>query len=368
MSLTLCVIVRDEEERLAAALTSAHGGYDDLVVVDTGSRDGSREVARRFGGQVIVFKAANDANGTLLNFAAARNVALSAARGRYWWWMDADEVALSGTVDRLREIARGGITHAVRGVTREGGTRWLRTRLAPRDGRHVWAGPVHEWITTPNGWVDDARIVFDHRPRDRGRAPLVRNLRILGREVAAGRASSRELFYVARTLEGLGERESAVRAYHYFLAGPSRFEADVAFARLYLARLLFRLGELRAAAQQGTIVICAQPRFAEAACLLAEIAEHLGDLPLAAQWYTRAIASAPCPFGPLFHEPACYGEYPRRRLYAIAQVNNQRRNSYAKEGPERNRALFLPFEAALGHLRDTAGRVPRHGLCRCRSR
>lgn len=316
--LTLCVIVRDEEKRLADALNSAQGGYDELVVVDTGSRDGSPDVARRFGARVIAFTGANGADGTLLDFAAARNVALRAARGDSWWWMDADDVALPGTVNRLRAIARERPTRAVRGITRDGGTRWLRTRFAPHDGRHVWAGAVHEWIETPDGWVDDPQVAFDHRPRPgRGHAPLIRNLRILGRELAAGRARAREHFYIARTLEALGHCESAVRAYEYLLAMPGGFDADIAFARLYLARLLFGLGATRAAAVQATVVLGTHPRFAEAACLLGDVAANLGDRLLAARWYGRAIASGPCPLGPLFHEPACYDEYPRRRLAAL---------------------------------------------------
>lgn len=78
------MIVRDEEAHLPACLASARGLFDEVVVVDTGSRDATREVARSFGAEVIDFDWCND-------FSAARNLAQARCHGDYVFWMDADE-------------------------------------------------------------------------------------------------------------------------------------------------------------------------------------------------------------------------------------------------------------------------------------
>lgn len=84
MKLSLCMIVRDEERDLPGCLESVQGLVDEIVVVDTGSRDRSPEIAKGFGAKVFPFKWAND-------FAAARNESLKHATGDYVIWLDADD-------------------------------------------------------------------------------------------------------------------------------------------------------------------------------------------------------------------------------------------------------------------------------------
>ncbi len=82
--LTLCVIARDEEERIEDCLASAARVVDDMVVVDTGSRDRTADIARELGARVVDFPWRDD-------FSAARNAGLDAARGRWVLFLDADE-------------------------------------------------------------------------------------------------------------------------------------------------------------------------------------------------------------------------------------------------------------------------------------
>jgi glycosyltransferase involved in cell wall biosynthesis len=66
MSASLCLMVRNEEEKLAGCLQSAADLADETIVVDTGSTDGTRELAARLGARVFEFPWVDD-------FAAARN-------------------------------------------------------------------------------------------------------------------------------------------------------------------------------------------------------------------------------------------------------------------------------------------------------
>ncbi|TDA69941.1 MAG: glycosyltransferase [Clostridia bacterium] len=95
--LSLCMIVRDEEERLPRCLASVRGVVDEIVVVDTGSRDNTVDVAREFGARVYSLPWKGD-------FAAARNFALEQARGDWLLVMDADEELKSGDGNKIRAL------------------------------------------------------------------------------------------------------------------------------------------------------------------------------------------------------------------------------------------------------------------------
>ena len=97
---SLTMIVRDEESNLPHCLESVRGIFDEIVVVDTGSVDRTREIARGFGAQVFEFAWVDD-------FAAARNVALSHATGDYAFWLDADDVVDPPEREKLRALLDG---------------------------------------------------------------------------------------------------------------------------------------------------------------------------------------------------------------------------------------------------------------------
>src|SRR5438128_5043091 len=95
MSISLCLMVRNEEEKLAACLQSAAGLVDETIVVDTGSTDGTRELASKLGARLFEFPWCDD-------FAAARNECIRHARGDFIFWMDADESIDSSNREKLR--------------------------------------------------------------------------------------------------------------------------------------------------------------------------------------------------------------------------------------------------------------------------
>ena len=70
--ISLCMIVRDEEAVLGRCLESVKGIVDEIVIIDTGSLDGTKEEAARYTDQIYDFVWRDD-------FAAARNEAFSKA-------------------------------------------------------------------------------------------------------------------------------------------------------------------------------------------------------------------------------------------------------------------------------------------------
>ncbi len=94
--LSLCMIVKNEAGMLAECLASAKPVVDELIVVDTGSTDGTRELAVRAGARVFDMQWADD-------FSAARNESISHATGDWVLWLDADERLAPGAGRAMRK-------------------------------------------------------------------------------------------------------------------------------------------------------------------------------------------------------------------------------------------------------------------------
>ena len=97
MTLSLCMIVKDEEAMLGRCLQAVRAAVDEIVVVDTGSGDRTVEIAESFGARVLHHEWDGD-------FSAARNVSFEAATGDWVMYLDADEVLVAEDVERLRAL------------------------------------------------------------------------------------------------------------------------------------------------------------------------------------------------------------------------------------------------------------------------
>ena len=97
LTLSLCMIVRDEEEMLPRCLAAVAPVVDEIIVVDTGSHDATIEIAQSFGARVIEYAWTN-------SFAEARNISFDAATGDWLMFLDADEVLVSEDAEQLRTL------------------------------------------------------------------------------------------------------------------------------------------------------------------------------------------------------------------------------------------------------------------------
>jgi tetratricopeptide (TPR) repeat protein len=82
--LSLCMIVKNEEHNLGDCLRTVADIVDEMVIVDTGSTDGTKEIAASFGARIFDFP-------WIDSFCAARNESLRHARGKWIFWLDADD-------------------------------------------------------------------------------------------------------------------------------------------------------------------------------------------------------------------------------------------------------------------------------------
>jgi tetratricopeptide (TPR) repeat protein len=148
--ISLCMIVRDEEAMLPAALESVKGTVDEIVVVDTGSTDRTVEIARSFGARVYHHPWNND-------FSAARNVSIGYATGDWVLILDADERLDGSSAAEIRGIAAGcaheAISFSIYNVDLDSDSvSFLPGVRMFRNGRgYGYTGIVHNQLDLPDG-------------------------------------------------------------------------------------------------------------------------------------------------------------------------------------------------------------------------
>src|SRR5580692_5467909 len=96
MSLSVCLLTRDEAANLPRALNSVIGLAEEVIVADTGSRDDTVRVAKGLGARVIEHDWQDD-------FARGRDHALTAAKGDWILWLNPDEELLPASHNAVRQ-------------------------------------------------------------------------------------------------------------------------------------------------------------------------------------------------------------------------------------------------------------------------
>ncbi len=216
---SLSMIVRNEEKNLADCLRSAADLVDEVVIVDTGSTDRTKEIAAQFGAKVFDFPWVD-------SFAAARNESLRHATGAWVWWLDADDRIDEENRAKLRELfARLGDENVayvlkIRSATGKD-TKSARVldqvRLFRNHPYIRWRYRVHEQILPAVGqWGGQSRwtdIVIDHtgyQDETFRQRKLQRNLRLLELEVKEQPDDAFTLFNLGRSYLDLGRTAEAL--------------------------------------------------------------------------------------------------------------------------------------------------------------
>lgn len=216
-SISAAMIVRDEEGFLPGCLSSIAAEVDEIVVVDTGSKDGTRDIAISFGARLIEWAWTGD-------FSAARNCALEHASGDFILYIDADERLSTPAPGGLRAAAAtepNAIAYRVLFSPQANFTPYREVRLFRRDPRVRFRGVIHETIHPDLRRVAqsdgltfaDANIRIDHLGYEGDlKHKHRRNLPLLNEAV---KASPERVFLwvdMADALQALGQAEEAEQA------------------------------------------------------------------------------------------------------------------------------------------------------------
>lgn len=166
ISISACLIVKNEENVLGRCLTSIKDIADEIIVVDTGSTDHTKETASHFTSKIFDLEWTDD-------FAAARNFAFSKCGCDYIYSADADEIIdernrekflkLKSVLDPCIEIVQFLYTNQLEYNTTYNFDRELRPKLYRRMRSFVWEGEVHERVRL-EPFIFDSDIEIIHKP------------------------------------------------------------------------------------------------------------------------------------------------------------------------------------------------------------
>lgn len=210
------MIVKNEERALARSLDSARSVATEIVIVDTGSTDATMCIAEGCGAKVHRF------DFTFVDFAAARNHALSLARGDWIMALDADEILMSASVPLIREILdrNENAGYYFERINHYGDsqkpTRDHVVRLFPNRPDYRYRGRVHETIDASilaaGGRLIPTAIRIDHDFSSRAETRQEKNHRyieILNEEILANPGDQSRLDFLAAEYHQLGMFEQA---------------------------------------------------------------------------------------------------------------------------------------------------------------
>ena len=299
--LTVCMVVRDEEARLARCLASVREVADEIVVVDTGSTDHSVEVARNHGARVFDEPWRDD-------WAAARNAALDRATGDWALAINADQTLDPGSQAEVRRLidhdARHGYLLRQLDYRDEMGDASVVerqvTRLFPVHPAIRYRGRIREQVISldpemalrlePCGVVlhDDGNRAAEARRRKAERAAA-----ILERVIAESPDDAWRTFHLGAAYAALGRHGDAERTLRRAIAAGAD-GADRLYllsARAMLAAMLIQQDRAAEASVVCEEAIALAPSFAEAWGTLGAAELRLGHAETARVAFERALAS-----------------------------------------------------------------------------
>ena len=313
VTVSLCMIVKNEEKILARCLDSMADLMDEIIIVDTGSTDATKEIAAQYTDQIYDFVWIHD-------FAAARNYAFSKAGMDYIYSADADEVLdeknrlefcrLKETLLPEIDIVQMYYANQLSFGTIYNYDRELRPKLFKRLRTFRWQGAIHEQVgLTPV--IYDSEIEILHMPESNHKD---RDLAAFARMTEAGVRLDRRLHNLyARELFISGEESDFVTAAPFFensCLDTARSMDEIREAACVAARAA-RIREDLADFFKYAMKVVACDGCAEICCELGAYYFGRGDIDEAIVWYYNAAYETES----ILHVK-CSGEIPRRGLAA----------------------------------------------------
>lgn len=287
-TISLCMIVKNEEKVLARCLDSICGAVEEIIIADTGSTDNTKEIAMKYTPLVYDFKWCDD-------FSAARNFSFSKATKDYVMWLDADDVLTDENRDKLITLknALDGTPAVMMKYNTAFDERnnptfsYYRERLIRRNSFVAWHGRVHETAEyTGNALYSE--IAIDHRSVKTEYS--TRNLDIYEKQIADGEAlKPRDMFYYGRELYYHSRFDKAIKVLKSFLSDKDGWYENKIEACNVLSLCYLKTGDTEKSLSALTHAFVYDNPRSETCCQIGDILMNEGRYKKAAFWFELAL-------------------------------------------------------------------------------
>lgn len=243
-SISLVMIVRNEAQSLERCLHSTAGIVNEMVIVDTGSDDGTPELAQRLGAMVHHFE---QDPGEMLNLAKARNYGIEKAKGDWILHLDADEELAPGASEALKNLEPDESTHGYLVTMADTATTDERgiVRLFRNDPEIRFAGAFHEQVrfgqyelASDKPFIQWSRLRIIHHGYEKGsrQDKLERNISSLEEILKSSPDDHRTMLHLANEYANASRFGEALPLYAQVIDHGPNEDKPLAFRNLALCR------------------------------------------------------------------------------------------------------------------------------------
>ena len=248
------MIVRDEETNLPRSLAQILSYFDEVVVLDTGSTDGTVPLAKEYGAKVFEIPWRND-------FSYARNRSIELASGDWIMWFDADNRISEHDADKIKRLVdeKQDKVFWCTEVVEPGGGQLIQKRIFPNLPDFRFTGAIHEQLVHPQEGIryvtTDIKIYhWGYEDKEQLKQKGLRNLRILKEELRANPDDFYFNFNIARCYGNFREFEQAIYHLRKVIQNPDA-EKENPEIYFYAHVMLFLFHEKLGRVQEGRKVL-----------------------------------------------------------------------------------------------------------------
>jgi len=364
-SITLGMIVKDEADNLPRIFESVKDCFDEIHITDTGSKDGTQDVARKLGAQVFDFTWCDD-------FSAARNHSFSNVKTDFVAWLDGDDVLENRENfikfrDDIMKIADYWVApyHYASDAEGKSTCTFARERVFRMSRQPRWRYFIHEGVTPDgpvpwkiqliNSWAIRHKRTEEDLKKDRSR-----NIQIFERKLKDGPLDARMRYYYAKELFEHGLHKEAIAAFQSANADPTLEMHDRILGLQFLCFAYIDNNEWNKAIEFAHAGLMLEPNRAEFHCILADCYVKSGQLHKAVPYFSAAktcYRPAANSLQPIFLNEDAYTTYPRDQLARVYFHLGEQEKARAEvvssieiKPSTENRSLLMEIDRITGQI------------------
>ena len=330
ITISACLIVKDEEKILRRCLDCIKVFADEIIIVDTGSTDNTKQIAGEYTDKIYDFTWIND-------FSAARNESFSKATMDYIYVADADEVIDAKNINKILELKKAMLpeieivqmlyTNQLLHNTTYNYDVELRPKIYKRIRNFRWVNPIHESVEL-SPIIYDSDIEIIHLPLSNH---AKRDFSTFRNAIARGEELSKKLKNMyAKELFIAGDKEDFLEAEEYYKSLLNEIVTldELKVIQCVLVKAARYKGDFNELMKNALKNVANEKASAEVCYELGEYYYELCDYKEAIIWFYNAAYETESELN--IHNS---GDYPLKRLWQCYEKlgDMEQANTYKKE-------------------------------------